>query len=73
MNIMLSTIISELTVHDNSISLYTFLILHLLILLFSIEGCTFVIIYQSIFYTNGLYTQFITYSGTWNRTSDVSE
>ena len=44
MNIMLSTIISELTVHDNSTSLYTFLILHLLILLFSIEGCTFVII-----------------------------
>ncbi len=57
MNIMLSTIISELTVHDNSTSLYTFLILHLLILLFSIEGCTFVIILSvNLLYKWSLYT-----------------
>ena len=56
MNIMLSTI-SELTVHDNSTSLYTFLILHLLILLFSIEGCTFVIILSvNLLYKWSLYT-----------------
>jgi hypothetical protein len=57
MNIMLSTIISELTVHDNSTSLYTFLILHLLILLFLIEGCTFVIILSvNLLYKWSLYT-----------------
>ena len=57
MNIMLSTIISELTVHDNSTFLYTFLILHLLILLFSIEGCTFVIILSvNLLYKWSLYT-----------------
>lgn len=57
MNIMLSTIISELTVHDNPTSLYTFLILHLLILLFSIEGCTFVIILSvNLLYKWSLYT-----------------
>lgn len=57
MNIMLSTIVSELTVHDNSTSLYTFLILHLLILLFSIEGCTFVIILSvNLLYKWSLYT-----------------
>lgn len=57
MNIMLSTIINELTVHDNSTSLYTFLILHLLILLFSIEGCTFVIILSvNLLYKWSLYT-----------------
>ena len=57
MNIMLSTIISELTVDDNSTSLYTFLILHLLILLFSIEGCTFVIILSvNLLYKWSLYT-----------------
>ena len=57
MNIMLSTIISELTVHDNSTSLYTFLILHLLILLFSIEGCTIVIILSvNLLYKWSLYT-----------------
>lgn len=57
MNIMLSTIISELTVHDNSTSLYTFLILHLLMLLFSIEGCTFVIILSvNLLYKWSLYT-----------------
>lgn len=57
MNIMLSTIISELTVHDNSTSLYTFLILHLLILQFSIEGCTFVIILSvNLLYKWSLYT-----------------
>ncbi len=57
MNIMLSTIISELTVHDNSTSLYTFLILHLLILLFSIEGCTFVIMLSvNLLYKWSLYT-----------------
>ena len=57
MNIMLSTIISELTVHDNSTALYTFLIIHLLILLFSIEGCTFVIILSvNLLYKWSLYT-----------------
>ena len=57
MNIMLSTIISELTVHDNSTSLYTFLILHLLLLLFLIEGCTFVIILSvNLLYKWSLYT-----------------